>query len=73
MSITGDQFLSIIRGFLNIGGGVLVTHGVVSGGSMTTISGIVLNIASLAWGAFVHSDPQVMKAAEIVQDRRPDL
>lgn len=73
MNITSDQFLSIIRGFINLGGGALVAQGVVSGGTMTTISGIVLNVASLAWGMFVHTDSQTVKAAQVVQDKRPTL
>lgn len=73
MNITSDQFLSIIRGFLNLGGGVLVSQGVVDGGTMTTVSGVALSVASLAWGAFVHSDHQTVKAAQVVQDKRPTL
>ena len=73
MNITSDQFLSIMRGLLNLGGGALVTSGVITSSTMATVSGIALNVAGLAWGAFVHTDSQTVKAAQIIQDKRPVL
>ena len=73
MNSTSDQFLSSMRGILNLGGGALVTSGVMTSSTMATISGIVLNVAGLAWGAFVHTDHQTVKAAQIIQDKRPVL
>ena len=64
MAITSDQFLSLVRGALNIGGGVLVTKGVVNGSDMATIAGMVLPFASLVWGWFVHDPVAVVAKAD---------
>jgi hypothetical protein len=73
MNLTIDQFLSLTRGLLNLGGGALVATGVMSGGTMATVSGIVLNVAGLAWGTFVHSDQQTVKAAQVVEYKNTGL
>jgi hypothetical protein len=64
-----DQYLTLLRGFLNIGTGALVTSGVISSSNSVTIVGIVMGIAPLAWGLFVHSPTQIVKAAEVVQEK----
>lgn len=64
-----DQFLSLIRGFLNIATGTLVTSGVLTSSNAMTISGIIMGIAPLVWGFFVHSPTQTIKAAEIVKSQ----
>jgi len=64
VAITSDQFLSLVRSALNIGGGVLVTKGVVSGGDMSTIAGIILPLASMIWGWTIHDPVAVVQRAE---------
>jgi len=66
MAITSDQYLSLVRGALNIGGGILVTKGVLSGGDLGTIAGIIMPLASLVWGWVVHDPVNVVaKAADL--------
>jgi len=62
-----------MRGLLNLGGGALVTSGVITSSTMATMSGIALNVAGSAWVSFVHTDSQTVKAAQIIQDKRPVL
>lgn len=71
--MTEDQFMSVLRGILNLVGGSLVSSGIISGGNLTTIVGIVLGIAMLAWGAFVHTDASTIKASEAVIAKKADL
>ena len=65
--MTSDQFMSLVRGVLNLGGGVLVSQGIVSSNNMVTIAGVVTGVAGLAWGAFVHAPTQIVKAADTVK------
>ena len=64
--ITIEQYMSIVRAILNVAGGALVTSGVTSDSTIASITGIVLPLASMAWGWFVHSPIQVVKQAEVI-------
>ena len=68
MAFTSDQFLSLVRGVLNIGGGMLVTKGVIGGADMTTIAGVVLPLASLIWGWTVHDPVAVVAKANQLKE-----
>ncbi len=67
MAITSDQFLSLVRGGLNIGGGMLVAKGLVSGTDMATVAGIIMPLASLVWGWTVHDPVAVVAKAETLK------
>jgi hypothetical protein len=53
--MTQDQFLSLIRSVLQIGGTVAVTAGVGTASTWTEIAGGVVAIAGLIWGQYHHA------------------
>jgi len=65
--MTSDQFLSLVRAGLNLGGGILVTTGAIKGADMTTIAGVVLPLASMIWGWTVHDPVAVVQKAETLK------
>ena len=67
--MTSDQFQTLIRTLLNFGGGIAVGKGLVTEVDMGSITGLVTMIAAGAWGYFVHTPAQIMKAAETVKEK----
>ncbi len=64
MTITSDQYMSIVRTFLNVAGGALVTSGTLTDSNVQMISGIAIPVATAIWGMFVHSPAAVVSRAE---------
>lgn len=56
--------MSLVRTFLNVAGGALVANGSITGGTMETIAGIAIPLASAIWGMFVHAPTKVVARAE---------
>ncbi len=50
-----DQWLSLLRTLLKIGGMFLVSKGVLTDVDWTTISGAVIMLAPVGWDIYVHS------------------
>jgi len=69
MAITSDQYLSLVRGAMNLIGGALVTSGVVSGSGMESASGIIIPLASLIWGWMVHAPAATVARAEVIKEK----
>ena len=69
MNITSDQYMSLVRALMNIGGTALVTSGVLSGSGLETASAIILPLASVVWGMFVHSPAATVARAEVIKDK----
>lgn len=62
--ITSEQYMTLVRAMLNLGGGALVTSGAISGSGLETASGIIIPLASMLWGWFVHSPHETITRAE---------
>lgn len=69
MNITFDQYMNVVRALMNMAGGAAVTAGLISGSAEGTIIGLLPNVAAIAWGIFVHTPAQVVKAADIVKEK----
>jgi hypothetical protein len=67
MTITSQQYLTILRAILSAAGGALVTSGVISDSTLQAVIGIAMPLGSIVWGLFVHSPTQVVKEAEVVK------
>lgn len=67
MSPNSDQFMMLIRWALSIAAGFAVGHGV-SDSTWQLISGIVIAVAPLLWGYFVHTDSAKLAAVEALPD-----
>jgi len=67
MTITFQQYATIIRAVTNYAGGALVTSGVISDSTSQAVIGIILPIASVVWGLFVHSPAAVVAQAEDIK------
>ena len=64
MTITSDQYMSIVRTVLNVAGGALVTSGSLTSSSMEMVTGIAIPVAMAIWGLFVHSPTATVKRAD---------
>jgi putative exporter of polyketide antibiotics len=62
-----DQYMNLVRAAMNMAGGMAVTAGLMSGSSAAALIGLVPNVAAIAWGLFVHSPAQVVKAADDIK------
>lgn len=67
MNITSEQYMTIVRAILNLGGGALVTSGAISGSGLETASGIIIPLASVIWGLFVHSPKATVERANEIK------
>jgi len=67
VTITTQQYLTIVRTGLSVVGTVLATTGTVKGDDWTAISGAVLPIASILWGLAVHAPEATISRAEILK------
>lgn len=64
MTITSQQYMTIVRAVLNVAGGALVTSGTLSDSSVETITGIAIPVATAIWSLFVHSPTETVKRAD---------
>lgn len=64
MNITEQQYMTLVRALLNLGGGALVTSGAISGSGLETVSGLIIPLATMLWGFFVHSPQETVKRAD---------
>lgn len=67
MTITSQQYLTILRAILSAAGGALVTSGVISDSTLQAVIGIAMPVASIVWGLIVHSPAAVVKQAEDIK------
>lgn len=69
MTITGEQYMSIVRTVLNVAGGVLVTNGTMTDSTVQMLSGIAIPLATALWGIFVHSPAETVKRADELKSK----
>ena len=67
MTLTKEQFQSIIRTVMNVAGGALVTSGTLSSSNLETITGIALPLAMAVWGLFVHTPENTLRRADAIK------
>ncbi len=52
--MNSEQVMSLIRNILQFGGGVLVSHGLITEPDMLTAVGAIAALASVAWSMIAH-------------------
>lgn len=62
-SINPEQFAAIVRTLIQVAGGIVAYHGLLSDQAWALYSGAFLTVATLVYGVIVRSDTNLIKSA----------
>lgn len=62
-SINPEQFATIVRTLVQVAGGIVAYHGLLSDQAWALYSGAIVTVATLIYGVVVRSDNNLVKSA----------